>query len=544
MDGQQFDWFVRSFATRASRRSLLKGLIGLGGASAGGILPTPGVDARSISTRPTVPPPAKPTIPTTTTCPPGESACGSTCCPEDACRRDGTCCDVPGDVVCTGGLVCCSAGTCARSGNADFCCDGQDGHGSFPCGLECCPTSEQCCDRECCNATHTCLTRVFPEGPFVQEEVCCPTHLTCDDRCCDGACFDPSSTFVFEPISPTSAPQPARPGLTCCPAGRVVCRNEGLGTPTCIDPAYQCCNNPDCPQLTASGNEACWACIANTCVAVAQGGTGDCPDCQVCDGSHECVADTDANEAQCGVSPDHICCDGRCEPASGSSCAGSTCPAGTCGGLETCCPLSAGQWGCCPYPEAICCGVGSHCCPSTLPICCPGSEGCCESGMICCNGACQDANQPCEAPTTTTEQPTTTTSPPAWVCPGASELPLASVFEAIKGICRENFPTDDEAFAECVLASACWESWDCSEGVTPAPPNILAQIITNCSRIYPTAPALFADCVYDAMCAGEPEAIPAVETNVTSPTTSTTTSEPEMTTFPPDPATTTEAPEP
>ena len=40
---------------------------------------------------------------------------------------------------------------------------------------------------------------------------------------------------------------------------------------------------------------------------------------------------------------------------------GSSCPSGT-----TCCKLSSGQWGCCPYPEAVCCDDGEHCCPSGL----------------------------------------------------------------------------------------------------------------------------------------------------------------------------------
>ena len=37
---------------------------------------------------------------------------------------------------------------------------------------------------------------------------------------------------------------------------------------------------------------------------------------------------------------------------------GSECPTGT-----TCCKLASGQWGCCPYPSAVCCSDGEHCCP-------------------------------------------------------------------------------------------------------------------------------------------------------------------------------------
>ena len=40
---------------------------------------------------------------------------------------------------------------------------------------------------------------------------------------------------------------------------------------------------------------------------------------------------------------------------------GSSCPTGT-----TCCKLSSGGYGCCPYPEAVCCDDGEHCCPNGM----------------------------------------------------------------------------------------------------------------------------------------------------------------------------------
>ena len=60
---------------------------------------------------------------------------------------------------------------------------------------------------------------------------------------------------------------------------------------------------------------------------------------------------------------------------------GSSCPTGT-----TCCKLSSGGYGCCPYPEAVCCDDGEHCCPNGklditfytayyLLHCCKGSVG-------------------------------------------------------------------------------------------------------------------------------------------------------------------------
>uniref|UniRef100_T1IX55 Granulins domain-containing protein n=1 Tax=Strigamia maritima TaxID=126957 RepID=T1IX55_STRMM len=40
------------------------------------------------------------------------------------------------------------------------------------------------------------------------------------------------------------------------------------------------------------------------------------------------------------------------------------CPDGSyCNDGSTCCKLSAGGYGCCPYPSATCCSDGAHCCP-------------------------------------------------------------------------------------------------------------------------------------------------------------------------------------
>ena len=58
-----------------------------------------------------------------------------------------------------------------------------------------------------------------------------------------------------------------------------------------------------------------------------------------------------------------ICPDGR-----------SQCPDGT-----TCCRLSSGRWGCCPLPDAVCCGDGVHCCPAGYT--CDISAGTCKRGM-------------------------------------------------------------------------------------------------------------------------------------------------------------------
>ncbi|OQV23061.1 putative Granulins [Hypsibius exemplaris] len=40
------------------------------------------------------------------------------------------------------------------------------------------------------------------------------------------------------------------------------------------------------------------------------------------------------------------------------------CPGGSeCPEFATCCTMPSGNYGCCPFPEAICCSDGAHCCP-------------------------------------------------------------------------------------------------------------------------------------------------------------------------------------
>ncbi|XP_055338488.1 progranulin-like [Paramacrobiotus metropolitanus] len=40
------------------------------------------------------------------------------------------------------------------------------------------------------------------------------------------------------------------------------------------------------------------------------------------------------------------------------------CPGGSeCPEFATCCMMKSGQWGCCPFPEAVCCTDLVHCCP-------------------------------------------------------------------------------------------------------------------------------------------------------------------------------------
>uniref|UniRef100_A0A672YUZ8 Granulins domain-containing protein n=1 Tax=Sphaeramia orbicularis TaxID=375764 RepID=A0A672YUZ8_9TELE len=59
-----------------------------------------------------------------------------------------------------------------------------------------------------------------------------------------------------------------------------------------------------------------------------------------------------------------------------------TCPSGksSCPDSYTCCLLASGDYGCCPYPDAMCCSDHLHCCPSNTI--CDLKQGVCKSGEI------------------------------------------------------------------------------------------------------------------------------------------------------------------
>ncbi|XP_033106218.1 progranulin-like isoform X1 [Anneissia japonica] len=47
---------------------------------------------------------------------------------------------------------------------------------------------------------------------------------------------------------------------------------------------------------------------------------------------------------------------------------------------NTCCQLDTGEWGCCPYPKAVCCSDKLHCCPTGTT--CDMAESKCLNGVI------------------------------------------------------------------------------------------------------------------------------------------------------------------
>eukprot|EP01121_Diplochlamys_sp_Union-15-3_P020779 TRINITY_DN81_c0_g1_i1.p1 TRINITY_DN81_c0_g1~~TRINITY_DN81_c0_g1_i1.p1 ORF type:complete len:139 (+),score=8.78 TRINITY_DN81_c0_g1_i1:43-459(+) len=104
----------------------------------------------------------------------------------------------------------------------------------------------------------------------------------------------------------------------------------------------------------------------------------NCPS-GTCDVTTEtCCAASGPDEWGCCPYPNAVCCSDKqhCCPkgykcdTTLSECVQAeidepmdTCPSGTCPSTETCCALGT-SWGCCPYQNANCCSDHTHCCPS------------------------------------------------------------------------------------------------------------------------------------------------------------------------------------
>ncbi len=150
MDDKRFDCLTRALASGQSRRSIIKGFLGLGAAVAVSNAVVDPADARrsSISTTP----PATTPAPTTSSPPPcAGTQCGFECCdsPDQCC--DGECCAL-GD-VCVGEELCCpSARACSSIASG------------------CCPADQRCCSQ---GGTESCLG----------------ADLCCEDADCQDACL-------------------------------------------------------------------------------------------------------------------------------------------------------------------------------------------------------------------------------------------------------------------------------------------------------------------------------------------------------------------
>src|SRR5690349_19357999 len=189
MDDRRFDSLVKSLARGGSRRSVLKGMLGLGSAAvAGGMLLE---DDASAARRPTPTPtpvkcPGKQTpVNGVCTCPgTAPNKCGPDCCtgkttdPEPRPSTHSECCDNQCCFgSCYGEELCCPTNQTGSGGDpTHFICNGPNGTHCCESGQHCC-LIDGCCDTVChggsVGISFCCAQSHFCPGGSEREDICC-----------------------------------------------------------------------------------------------------------------------------------------------------------------------------------------------------------------------------------------------------------------------------------------------------------------------------------------------------------------------------------
>ncbi|KAK7469520.1 hypothetical protein BaRGS_00036466 [Batillaria attramentaria] len=251
-----------------------------------------------------------------------------------------------------------------------------------------CPDSNTCCKMQ--GGQYGCCS--LPNAVCCSDHVhCCPTGYKCnlqEQKCTKGP--DTVAWVEKRPAMKSSLALQDRASVVCpsgaqCPAGQTCCKLTTGKYGCCPMPKAVCCSD---------GVHCCpngYTCDVST------------GRCQKGEDIVAWVAKQPAQERSLMVerAESVVCPDGRSE-----------CPDG-----NTCCKLSTGQYGCCPFPKAVCCSDGVHCCPNgytcdvstgrcqkgkdivawvakqpaqersltvSVSVVCPGGESQCPAGQTCC----------------------------------------------------------------------------------------------------------------------------------------------------------------
>jgi hypothetical protein len=377
VDDPAFDRLAKVVATRQNRRSLVKGLLGLGGAAAiGGTDSDDPASAQISGPLPDITPIA--------ICPPfrrcGADCCGlsETCCNGVCCTRGEQCCDPPGLAapICLPEDACCTDADCTDFDDPANCKAGACNQKTHKCravdtcradGLACCPgrTEGTCYD------------------PAVE---CCPTCesgscQTCVDGRCTG-CEEPESCCVigdFEGCLDLTVENSCCTSADCDFDDPAICQVSVCRDFKCEPASYCDVDDQCCAGLCIPGDAACPCSDLHPC-----------PDGQLCCADGSCQESCDVactSDSQCG--PCETCLKGNCEPG---------CPEPqTCcviGDFSICLDLTVRN-SCC---TADTCGLEDpdRCIVSACTdfTCQPFEE--CVAGQQCCgNHTCIDSNDTC-----------------------------------------------------------------------------------------------------------------------------------------------------
>lgn len=291
-------------------------------------------------------------------------ATGSTCCK----KPDGewACCPLQQAVCCEDHVHCCphdtvcnlSEGTCVEPLDLSLSVPLVK---KFPAILRPSQPANEKCDSSfsCPEDTSCCKLASGNWGCCpLQQAVCCEDHI----HCClhDTVCNMTAGTCDGVPwVSKTPAVALMPENVSCdetsvCPIGTTCCKQKSGAWACCLLPQAVCCED----------QEHC------------------CPQGYKCDVAHESCEHTFLpsmpwvrNQPALSVTRSF---NAKTETGSqnGQKCdAQTSCPRGS-----TCCYMAKlSKWGCCPLPQAVCCGDGDHCCPSGYtcdkekPVCVKGN---------------------------------------------------------------------------------------------------------------------------------------------------------------------------
>ncbi|XP_071247984.1 progranulin-like isoform X2 [Salvelinus alpinus] len=206
-----------------------------------------------------------------------------------------------------------------------------------------CPDGGMCAEGNTCCKT--------PSGGYgccpLPNAQCCSDHLHC---CYEGTVCDlVHSKCLNKTVS--------LPWVRRVPAKRLIgpLMLEGVKAVICPDGEAECPDDTTCCELPGGS----WGCCPLAKAVCCEDKMHCCPEGTKCDLAHsKCVSPTldtfpmrekvPARKRQTAVVGQAVTCPGG----------KSQCPDGT-----TCCLLASGDFGCCPYPEGVCCTDKLHCCP-------------------------------------------------------------------------------------------------------------------------------------------------------------------------------------
>ncbi|XP_048245439.1 uncharacterized protein LOC124135118 [Haliotis rufescens] len=277
---------------------------------------------------------------------------GDTCCM--MANHQWGCCPMPQAVCCSDGAHCCPNGTTCDMPHGK--CN-KAGGVSVP-WLNKRPAVRKVKDVMCdpshfCPGNNTCCKRVNGEWgccPFPQA-ICCSDHAHC---CPEGNTCD----LVTKTCR--------KGGVVTAWMEKISAIRKDVGDIQC-DATHECVNGDTCCMMA---NQQ-WGCCPMPQAVCCSDGAHCCPNGTTCDMPHgKCnkpggVSVPWLNKRPAVRKVKDVMCD----------------PNHFCPGNNTCCKRVNGEWGCCPFPQAVCCSDHTHCCPEGN-TCDLVSKTCRKGGMV------------------------------------------------------------------------------------------------------------------------------------------------------------------